>query len=280
MVYQKILEDFEDTLRAAKKKAAGTMQEAVAGNKLCQDCLDRMRGAVAEHGFKNASTEIDFFKNVKSGPLSRLIYYTEVRSFQMNVPKWDGQARSEYIKAEIDRINSFLEANLDFRFYMDSGGNDRDERFFTRKFLNVAPISLSGPYYRDSLFNTSHDGLWARIMGQELYGNFLNDLVSELYRVPNESRSETNATEYRFTMPATAAIELIYALKLAGFINHGDFEIKAFVEFFSETFNLAIKDPYGLFKQIAQRKTDRAKYLNRLTDALLSELETRDGYIP
>lgn len=280
MVYQDILNEFDEGLVEVKIDASNPMQETMAGIEICNDFLERFQTAVTKHGFESIEEEIHFFKNLKSGPLSYLIYFTEVRSCEMQLPKWNLQAKLAHIEGETIKINSFFDQNLDFRFYMENGNGEKDEMYFSRKYLKESPISISSPYFRNSSFNTSHDELWAMLKGFEMYGNYLSSIKSELETAPNEvSEPMDKNSPYRFTKPATAAMELIYALKLAGFINHGDFEIKAFVEFFSKTFGLAIKDPYGLFKQITQRKSDRTKYLRMLMDALLAELEKRDEYI-
>ena len=281
MVYQDLLNEFNKGLIEVKKEASNPMQEAMAGIEICNGFLERFQMAVTKHGFESIEEEIHFFKNLKSEPLGHLIYYTEIRSCEMQLPKWNLQTKLAHIEGETSRIISFFNQNLDFRFYMENGNGEKDEMYFSRKYLRESPISLSSPYFRDSSFNTSHGEVWAINKGFEMYGNYLNSIKAKLENVSNTvSEQEDKTSPYRFTKPATAAIELIYALQVAGFINHGDFEIKAFVEFFSKTFGIAIKDPYGLFKQIAQRKSDRTKYLHMLMDALLADLEKRDEYIP
>lgn len=281
MVYQDLLIEFDEGLIEVKKEASNPMQEAMAGIEICNGFLERFQMAVTKHGFESIEEEIHFFKNLKSEPLSYLIYFMEIRSCEMQLPKWNLQAKLAHIEGETSRINSLFYQNLDFRFYMENGNGEKDVMYFSRKYLKESPISISSPYFRNSSFNTSHDELWAMLKGLRVYGNYLNSMKTKLESMSNEvSEPEDKNSPFRFTKPATAAMELIYALKLAGFINHGDFEIKAFVEFFSKTFGLAIKDPYGLFKQIAQRKSDRTKYLRMLMDALLVELQKRDEYIP
>lgn len=281
MVYRELLAKFEDGLAEIKKEPSNPLQEAIARIDISQKYLSRFREAVVKYSFKNSIEEIEFFKSIKHRPMSLLIYFSEIRSCEMSIPKWDFQAQMDFIGMEMNRINSFINQSKNFRFYMESGATHWDKCYFTRKYLDEAPFQLPGPYFRDSMFNTSHDLLWATLKGFEKYGNYLVGLKTKLEssRIQGNKTGKTR-TVYRFTKPATAAMELIYAMKLAGFINHGDFEIKSFVEFFSETFNLDIKDPYGLFKQITQRKSDRNKYLNMLSAALLSELDTRDEYIP
>ena len=281
MVYRELLDDFEIRLERAKTGASNPIREAINCIEICRDFLDQLRTTVEGKGFESEIKEIEFFRNVKTRPLSLLVYYTEVRNFEFHIPQWDNLAKLNHIMVELERIQSFMQECRDFRFYMQNGAIHLDDRYFTRKFLNQAPPSLAAPYFRDSVFNTSHDQLWATIKGFSLYGAYLDKRETQIKTgQAQEIAGESNGDFYRFTKPATAAMELIYAMKLAGFINNGDFEIKGFVEYFSRTFGIDIKDPYGLFKQITQRKSNRVKYLQSLVDALLVELNIRDEYIP
>ena len=49
-----------------------------------------------------------------------------------------------------------------------------DEHYFTRKHLGKMPVVKSYPYYKDTMFNTSHDEIWSRIKGLALYVGYLN----------------------------------------------------------------------------------------------------------
>ncbi|SDE99826.1 RteC protein [Pricia antarctica] len=280
MPYKELLSDFEKRLKELQRAASSPLKEAMAGIQICNTALSDFREAVAEHGFKNREAEIHFFKNVKSGPLRFLIYFTEVRSCEMKMPKWGLKSKLEFIEAEINRINSFFDHNLDFQLYMENGGSEKDEGYFTRKHLKDQPLTTSYPYFRDPLFNTSHDELWAMVKGFGLYGNFLGKLKVQLTDTANQTPSslETPHPPFRFTMPPTAAMEFIYAFKELRAFNHGNFDIKPFTDYFCQVFGIEIKDPYGLFVQITNRKTKRAKYIQMLLDAFLNSLERRDGY--
>ncbi len=278
MSYLELLQEFDEKVRENQSVKSSLIGEAMAGIQICSNTLSNLRIAVAKNGFKNEDDEIHFFKNVKSEPLRLLIYYTEVRSCEMKMPKWGLQAKFEYIDLEIDRINFFFDHNLDFQLYMNNGGGEKDKRYFLRKNLEDRPLNTSHPYYRDPLFNTSHDELWSMIIGFGLYGDYLDTLKT---KVPDTSTKTSGLPEtihppYRFTMPATAAMEFIYAFKEVKAFNHGNFDIKPFTEYFCKVFGIEIKDPYGLFAQITNRKTKRAKYIQILLDAFLNSLERRD----
>lgn len=125
MLYKELLSDFEKRLKEIQSVTSSSMGGAMAGIQICNDTLSDLRIAVEKDGFKNNDAEIHFFKRVKSEPLRFLIYYTEVRTCEMKMPKWGLQAKLEYIDVEINRINSFFDHNLDFQLYMDNGANGR-----------------------------------------------------------------------------------------------------------------------------------------------------------
>lgn len=280
MTYKELLSDFDERLKELQSAASSSLKEAMAGIQICNTGLSDFRAAVAEHGFQDKDAEIHFFKKVKSAPLGFLIYYMEVRSCEMKMPKWGLEAKFEFIETEISRVNSFFDHNLDFQLYMENGGNEKDERYFTRKYLEDRPLNTSYPYFRDPLFNTSHDELWAMAKGFGLYGDYLGKLKVQLTDTTKKTPSspETPHPPFRFTMPPTAAMEFIYAFKELKAFDHGNFDIKPFTDYFCQVFGIEIKDPYGLFVQITNRKTKRAKYIQMLLDAFLNSLERRDGY--
>ena len=280
MLYREMLSGFDKKLKEIQGLSSSPMGEAMAGIEICNTTLLDLRIAVGKHGFKNIDVEIDFFKNVKSRPLRFLVHYTEVRSCEMKMPKWGLRAKLEFIELEIDRINTFFGHHPDFRLYMENGAVENDKRYFTRKHLNDFPLTTSYGYFKDPLFNTSHDGLWAMIKGLALYGNYLTGLNAKLNDASNEASGlpEKKDPPFRFTMSPTAAVEFIYAFKELRAFDHGNFDIKPFTDYFGEVFGIEIKDPYGLFAQIANRKTNRAKYVQMLLDAFQNSLDRRDGY--
>lgn len=280
MTYKELLSDFDERLKELQNAASSPLAEAVDGMQICNDTLSDLRLAIAKNGFKNKDAEIHFFKNLKSEPFRFLIYFTEVRSCEMRMPKWGLQAKLEFIEAEINRINSFFDRNLDFQLYMENGASEKDKRYFTRKYLKDRPLTTSYPYFRDPLFNTSHDELWGMVKGFGLYGNYLKGHNAKMSAASNDTSGlpEEKDPPFRFTMPPTAAMEFIYAFKELRAFNHGNFEIKPFTDYFCQVFGMKIKDPYGLFVQITNRKTKRAKYIQMLLDAFLNSLERRDGY--
>ncbi|SNY99528.1 RteC domain-containing protein [Flagellimonas pacifica] len=281
MEFTILLEEFNKELSALRSEKLTVLERANRGIGLCQKTLATMRSEIHGTGPMDSPTEIRFFRDIKSIPLGQLVYYNEVRQCELRLPQLGMKPKLRYIRAERERINNFHNENLEFYRYLREGRNDRDTQFFTRRSWVQFPM-VSCNYRYDGLFETSHDLLYAKFMGFERYGNYLLELENN---VRSMNRIKTNGAikdfgQFTFTQSPTAAMELIYAMREAKVINHGDFEIRAFVTFFCEAFNIEIKDPYGLFKQISQRKTKRSKFLQHLMDALLSALDNKDGFIP
>lgn len=277
-----VVVDFDGKLKGLRKDDLTVLERANRGIALCRETLARLRTETVSHGFENMQQEIQFFKEIKSVPMQHLVYYTEVHQCELRMPQLGHDAKLDFLATERKRINRFFSCHIGFHRYLMEGRTDCDPLYFTREHGVFHPMAENYKYHYDTQFETSHDMLLATFKGLERYGRYLQELERHLEHLVSGSMDVPLEMDspYTFTQSPTAAMEIIYAFRLAKFINHGDFEIKAFVEFFCRTFNIEIKDPYGLFKQIAQRKTDRAKHLQRLVNALLNALDDRDNYIP
>ena len=279
MFYTPILDAFQTRLAEIQESGDSSLKKADLAIHLCNTTLENLRKSLQNHSFENVEAEIHFFKSVKLEPMSKLVLYTEVRSCELKLPKWGLDSKFEFLEVEIQRINSFFDHHLDFQLYMEQGRTLMDLQYFTRKHLNDHLLVTAHTYFRDPLFNTSHDELLSTIKGLGLYGNYLKGLNASLNAKAKIPLDRKHQVPYQFTMPPTAAMEFIYAFKELRAFNHGNFDIKPFTDYFCKVFGIEIKDPYGLFAQIANRKTKRAKYIQMLLDAFLNSLKRRDDFL-
>ena len=89
---------------------------------------------------------------------------------------------------------------------------------------------------------------------------------------------EERKSEYKlihFTGKKSALIELGYALASSGDINHGNIEIKEFMNFLSSMFNIDLGGYYDAYIAMKERK-DRTTYLRKLTDNLIKRMDNDD----
>lgn len=78
-----------------------------------------------------------------------------------------------------------------------------------------------------------------------------------------------------FYRKKNALIELGYALVSSGDINHGNIEIKEFMEYLSFVFNIDLGDYYDAYIAMKERK-DQTSYLNRLIEQLTKRMKEDD----
>ena len=274
-----IISEFDEALGNLRQERLSVVERANKGIGLCRKTLGLLRNEVVAKGFPNEISEIHFFKEIKPIPMQHLVYYTEVHKCELKLPRLGLKSQLKFLQIERKRLNAFFGSYLEFHRYLLEGRTDRDTHYFTREKGTGHPIREGYAYRYDNEFETSHDMLLATFKGLERYGNYLKEMENRLTAlgtgVPGTPMDGSPA--FLFTLPDTAAVELAYALREARAINHGDFEIKAFVEYFGKVFGIEVKEPYMLLSQIANRKKERAKYLSRLLDAFLGFLDGRDA---
>ena len=91
-----------------------------------------------------------------------------------------------------------------------------------------------------------------------------------------EKQTIATKTPIRFTGKKNALIELGYALVSSGDINHGNIEIKEFMEYLSSVFNIDLGDYYDAYIAMKERK-DQTAYLNLLAEKLSKRMREDDN---
>ena len=274
-----VLVHFDGRLDRLRKEDLTVLERANRGMALCRETLAGLRAKIVSQGFENMQQEIQFFKEIKSVPMQHLVYYTEVHQCELRMPQLGQDAKLDFLARERERINHFYTVHFEFHRYLLEERTERDPLYFVREHGGQHPIEQHYNYRYDTQFETSHDLLLASFMGLERYGNYLVDMENRTRALQGEDgkMATRSRTQFVFTWPDTAAVELAYAFREARAINHGNFEIKAFVDYFCEVFGIEIKEPYVLLAQITNRKKHRAKYLQRILDAFLGFLDGRDA---
>ncbi len=139
----------------------------------CRNTLESMSIIILTTTFVNEEEEINFFKNVKIFPLSQLIYYSKIRTFEIGFPKINIRKQKKYIIRKINKIYKFHQYNIDFIQYINLGKNHLDPQYFTSKNSNILNFTNSKTYCFSPKFSTSHDILLAKIQGFVPYLDYL-----------------------------------------------------------------------------------------------------------
>ncbi|WP_226294293.1 RteC domain-containing protein [Aquimarina algicola] len=232
-----------------------------------------MRKQVHLKGFKTREEEIDFFKNIKSLPLSKLIYFKELSNLEYYLPKEDESEQKKCIKHHLKRINYFFSSNIDFGQYIEMEATFLDEHYFTRKFNEYSSFHNCTIFEIDSNFYTPKDTLFAQF---KAYREFVIYLRKKLTTLSNRSeKTLIEQSNLKWTGNKIDLIELIYALHASGSIKAKG--IKEVAKAYEELFEIDLGNYYRKFIELRNRKLiERTRFIDTLRDKLIQRIEEAD----
>ena len=241
---------------------------------LCRNLLTKMKRYIHKESFSNIESEVYFFKNTKQVPLSKLVYFFELKSFEVNFPKGDDANKKKYTSRKLKKLNTFFSQNLDFIQYIDQGKDYLDDHYFTREYFNEFNITHAKYYFRDPDFSTSHDLLLAKLTANRKLISYLDFRLKNIGQFNVYKTNSSNRLNW--TASKTDLTELAYALKSSRAINQGKVSVKEIVNALENIFHFNSGDPYQNYGDIRIRKKSRTKFLDDLTINLLSNLDKGD----
>lgn len=242
---------------------------------LCRNQLLEFKTLVSKNGFSTSFEEILFFKHTKQYSLQNLIYYFEIKSFEIQFPKGDIELQKKYIFKKLSKINKFFLRNLDFEQYVQQDKKYLDDRYFTRTYFNDFNITYSNYYFRDPDFSTSHDLLLAKV---KAYNKFIDYLETRLTSIGSTKKRQKNK-EFKplnWTGSKVDLTELGYALKYHGSVNNGNSSVNEIIQQLEQVFNFSSGDPYKNYSEMRMRKKSRTKFLDELAIGLQTKMGNED----
>lgn len=244
-----------------------------------QDILTDLRNQLQTYVFSSKEEEIFFFKNQKPELLGRLLYFYKIYRIETQYPTGSNEVIKLYIKKELDSLTYFFNRNLDFYQYYRSHSTIHDEHYFLRGRTDIRLCTDSAQFDKDPNFSTGYDYKVAKILANEMLRIYLNKKLQKLENesyIEKQQHSINSKTPVRFTGKKAALIELGYALVSSGDINHGNIEIKEFMNILSSMFNIDLGGYYDAYIAMKERK-DRTSYLSRLIESLTKRMNEDDA---
>lgn len=264
-------------LEDIKYSSTGIIERSNESIIICRNLLNTYRKIILVNEFETIQNEIDFFKFIKQVPFSQLIYYSEIRSFEIQFPKADKTEQSKYLKKKLGKLNRFFLYNMDFVQYIESKHTHLDEQYFTRNYLDYIPITSSKFYFQDPDFSTPYDLLFGKLKAYNRFINYLQDKLSKIEKTnKNGVLKLPYQPELEWTSSKTALTELIYALHHSRVINNGKSDIKDIASSLEKVFHFELGDYYKTFAEIKTRKISRTKFLDDLSKGLTTYINSTE----
>ena len=241
-----------------------------------QDALTNLRRKLQTYVFSSKEEEIYFFKSQKPELLGRLLYFHKIYRIEVQCPTGSNDVIRLYLNKELDSLTYFFNRNLDFYQYYRSHSTVHDELYFLRGKVDFRLCTDSAQFDKDPNFSTGYDYKVAKILANEMLRIYLNKKLQKLECDSYIEEKQTIATKtpIRFTGKKNALIELGYALVSSGDINHGNIEIKEFMEYLSSIFNIDLGGYYDAYIAMKERK-DQTAYLKKLEECLAKRMDEK-----
>ena len=270
LLSKKLLKDLDDF----KIQNGNILEQAYLSIKTCRKLLSSYKKEIVETKFKTIQDEINFFKKTKQVPLIKLIYFSEIHSFEIQLPKGDKDAQLKSIKKKIGKINRFFLYNIDFGRYVNSGATHFDREYYTRDYLETFHITTSKFYFQDPEFCTPRDMLLGKYIAYDILVVYLDE---KKHRITNGLNSNINDTKpmekIHWPFSNTDYVELVYALCSKGLGKQDNQGIMQVSKKMQQLFDIEPKDIYKTFQDIKNRKNSRTLFLDQLSTSLLIEMD-------
>ncbi|WP_396632848.1 RteC domain-containing protein [Maribacter sp. R86514] len=242
---------------------------------LCRDLLSEFNKEILANGFNNTLDEIRYFKEYKLVPLSNLVYYFDIKSFELFMPKGYRERQKKYIEKKLDKFNKFYVKNIEFFQYIGHGKTYLDEHYFTTKCFNDINITHSQQYFRNSAFCSSHDLLLAKYYANKRMLEYVGMRLANLGN-PNGKNCNLTLNKLNWTGSKVDMTELGYALKYHGSVNNGNSSVNEIIQQLEQVFNFSSGDPYKNYSEMRMRKKSRTKFLDELAIGLQTKMGNED----
>lgn len=277
--YAHIIEELDHALETLEVEIDDVTELAEAGIKLTKITLKSIRELVVDKEFESKEDEICFFKETKPRVYSKLIYYVKLFNIESKRPKSSNGNQIKYFNEHIDKLQQYLNDNLDFYHYYRRGATIFDEQYFLRGKENIRLFPDTFHFFTDEQFATSHDSTVATILAYDLLIVYLKREIDKLenYSTNLSLQDLQKQSKITWTAHKIDLIELIYALHSTDVINNGTVEIKDIARVVERIFKIDLGDYYRAFLEIRMRKNGRTKFLDALKRKLIERMDQADN---
>lgn len=140
---------------------------------------EKVKSKLADHVFKDASEEIDFYKNVK--PLfASYIEYLPLVYLALSILPTDKDMQQIFWTEELSKFQKFSVRHKDFVTYFKNGGTHYDQQYFLPANDDTEEFMITKFYDRASKFRTTHDHLVATLIAHEMYHEYVENKLKKV----------------------------------------------------------------------------------------------------
>lgn len=263
----KLMFELEEQLANIKQEEKDPVKYSEQAINCTIIALEKLKSFFKNYQIKDKKEEIEFFKEIKPIITSKLIYYNDIYTLEINKPTGEDKKQiKNFYKKEIRKRYNFFSKNAEIYKYFRTNNNYLDKKYFTIRKYDIK-LTLESYYFQsDNNFSTSHDYLWAKIIANEKIISYLKtNLNKTLKNKPNHTINQN----IKWTASKVALVELLYGLHNEKVINNGEISLNELVKVAESFFNTEIKQHNRIFLEIRNRKTiEKTNFLKTIQENL------------
>ncbi|QDH81196.1 hypothetical protein FKX85_20045 [Echinicola soli] len=245
-----------------------------AAHKKAEKALEELDLVLAEYEFSNEAEEIHFFKRIKPDFHSESIYYAELFNLESARPTSHKSIQVQYLRKEQQKLQAFLDRNRDLHHYFVLDKSHLDEHYFLRAGRTDFLVSKAFHSPIDRRCCTVASLGLSTILAAIRINTYINAAIQSLEgAVATAQTPET----LKWTGKKNQLVELVYALKVAGVLNHGQAEIREVAKVMGQLLGGDTGDIYKRFQEIRIRKKGRTLFLDILKEKLEDYILESEG---
>ncbi len=226
--------------------------------------VHELKQFVIKYKFGSGREEIEFFKVIKPGFVSQLLYHQILFRIQLFESFNGKESTAEFYEKMLTKLQGFLNKHRQFYQYILSNQGHLDEGYFLRV------KGGNGASEFDERFSTPFEIKLSRILCKQLIQEYLLKSVQKL------QRQESPNSTLSWTGSKTDLVELVYALHVSGVFNKSSADVKQIATHFENVFNVTLGNYYRTFQEIRIRKTGQVKFMSELREGLIKLMAEKD----
>lgn len=249
----KLISELEEQIKSIKQVEKDPVKYSEQAINCTIIALEKLKSFFKNYQITDKKEEIEFFKEIKPKITSKLIYYNDIYTIEINKPTGEDKKQiKNFYKKEIRKRYNFFSKNAEIYKYYRTNNNYLDKKYFTIRKYDIK-LTLESYYFQsDNNFSTSHDYLWAKIIANEKIISYLKENLNKALKNKIDNIVNQNI---KWTASKVALVELIYALHNERVINNGEISLNELVKVTETFFNTEIKQHNRIFLEIRNRKT-------------------------
>ncbi len=270
--YSNLLYEIELKLKKINIQAKPSINNLTKSKNLLELKAIEINIWLRNYHFQNEKDEINFFKNIKSHLLSKILVSKFQLDIALKLPHSKNAIPGYYSK--LIQKHSQIPKNLtSFYKYIRKESCHHDQEYFLRK-NNISNIHDQYQFvFFDERVTTKMEYSHAELLAKE---QIIHYLESELDKIENPElvNQMQCQSDLQWTGTNLDFIELIYGLHHNKVVNSGKKEVKEIAKTLCKAFNMEIEEQvYRYFIDIKRRKSNKTRFIDSMSDNLNKVLE-------